>query len=65
MKNFEEKINALEAYIANVERDLEQINEVVLQQTNEIASMSKELKQLKEQLANLGETPKHEKPPHY
>lgn len=65
MDNLEERLIALETYIANVERELEQVNQVVIDQSSMIDSLKKEIKKLKDQLENMGDLPKFEKPPHY
>lgn len=65
MKDIEEKIIALETYIAHVERYMEDINKVVIQQAEAINSLTKEINLLKDRLQNQGETPGFEKPPHY
>lgn len=65
MKTNEDKIVILETYIANIERDLEILNKVVTEQGALISAQNKEIKKLKDQFKQLGDTPKFEKPPHY
>jgi uncharacterized coiled-coil protein SlyX len=65
MNTNDEKIIALETYIANVERELEVLNRVVVEQGAMIKALNKEIDKLKDHFKDLGETPKFEKPPHY
>lgn len=65
MKTIEDKIIKLEIYIANVERDLDELNKVVIQQSEVIRNLTKEIENMKERFKDLGETPGFEKPPHY
>lgn len=65
MKTNDEKLIILETYIANVERELEVLNKVVVEQSAMIKAQNKEIEKLKDQFKDLGESPKFEKPPHY
>lgn len=65
MEAINDKIIALESYIACVENFTEELNKVVIQQGEAIKTLTKEISQLKEKLDNQGETPGFEKPPHY
>lgn len=65
MKSNDDKIIALETYIANVERELEVLNRVVVELGAMIRTLNKEIDKLKDQFKDLGDTPKFEKPPHY
>lgn len=65
MEAINDKIIALESYIAYVENFTEELNKVVIQQGEAIKTLTKEINHLKEKLENQGETPGFEKPPHY
>jgi uncharacterized coiled-coil protein SlyX len=65
MSSLEEKLISLETYIAHIEQFTEELNKVVVQHSETIKALTKEVNQLKERIQNQGETPGFEKPPHY
>lgn len=68
MPNDSERIQKLETYVAELERQVEQLNEVLIQQTRELDRFKKQLGKLAEtvesaELERIKST--NQKPPHY
>ena len=61
----DESLFKIEMKIANMEKFISELNEVVIGQGKAIARLEKEVKNQKEQLLNLQQDVPHEKPPHY
>ena len=63
-----ERINKLESHIAEMERQLEQLNEVVVEQSRSLDKMKNQLRRItdtieNQELARIKDT--NPKPPHY
>ncbi len=65
MNTTEERILALEAHIAHLEQYVDELNKVVIQQSDAIKFLKKEMASIKNDMKGLGESPEFKKPPHY
>lgn len=64
-KSLSERVEELEIRSAFQENLLRDLDEVIRSQADQIDQLQRELISLREQIAQEGEAPEDEKPPHY
>jgi uncharacterized coiled-coil protein SlyX len=66
MIDFEERLNAIECALANVEKTLDELNTEFIRQSKQMDKIQKENKELRESLENNVKALSEEtRPPHY